>query len=171
KRQISITARYEEKPVLARKKPGEYADFRSPLKKYVMPLAFIRKGAWHYGPTNRDDGGGYLAFVRTKEAAGFDFVMLYESMKRAPYRICPEPDKPHAHPTTQVMMFLGTDPYRMEDLGAEFEICLGKELEKHSFTKSTAVLTPPFLPHWPGGVVRLERPIIMCDIHPFGNER
>ncbi|MCS7114925.1 MAG: hypothetical protein RMJ15_06740 [Nitrososphaerota archaeon] len=169
--EISLTAEYHEKPVPTRKEPGPIAVFRSATKKYIMPLAFIRKGAWHYGPTNRDDSGGYLAFVQTKEAAGFDFVMLYESIKRGPYRIGPDPDKPHAHPTTQIMLFLSTDPYNMEDLGAEFEICLGKEMERHKFTKSTAVLTPPFLPHWPGGVVKLERPIIMCDIHPFGNER
>ncbi|MEM2465532.1 MAG: hypothetical protein QXL85_08005 [Candidatus Bathyarchaeia archaeon] len=169
--EISLTAEYQEKPVLTDKKPGPYASFRSALKKYVMPLAFIRKGAWYYGPANRDDGGGYLAFVQTKEKAGFDFVILYESIKRAPYRIGPDPEKPHTHPTTQIMLFLGTDPYNMEDLGAEFEICIGEEMEKHKFTKSTAVLIPPFLPHWPGGVVKLKRPIIMCDIHPFGNER
>jgi hypothetical protein len=168
--EISLTPKYSEKPVLTKKQPGPIAGMRSPMKKYVMPLAFVRKGAWAYGPTNRDDGGGHLAFVRTKDVAGFDFVMLYESMKRGPYRICPEPEKPHAHPTTQIMMFLGTNPYDLTDLGAEFEICLGKELEKHTFTKSTAVLTPPFLPHWPGGVVKLDKPIIMCDIHPFGNE-
>lgn len=169
--EISMTPEYKEKPTLTKKKHGPIAGFRSPTRKYVMPLAFIRKGAWHYGPTNRDDGGGHLAFVMTKERAGFDFVMLYESMKRGPYRIGPEPEKPHAHPTTQIMMFLGTNPYDMTDLGATFEICLGKEIEKHTFTKSTAVLTPPFLPHWPGGVVKLDRPIIMCDVHPFGNDR
>jgi hypothetical protein len=169
--EISMTPEYTEKPVHADKKPGPIAGWRSATRKYIMPLAFIRKGAWHYGPTNRDDGGGYIAFVRTKEAAGFDFVMLYESMKRGPYRIGPEPDKPHTHPTTQIMMFLSTNPDDLSDLGADFEICLGKEQEKHSFNKSTAILTPPFLPHWPGGVVKLEKPIIMADIHPFGNER
>jgi hypothetical protein len=168
--EISLTSKYSEKPALVDKQPGPIAGMRSPMKKYIMPLAFTRKGAWAYGPTNRDDGGGHLAFVRTKEVAGFDFVMLYESMKRGPYRLCPDPEKPHAHPTTQIMMFMGTDPYNMEDLGAEFEICLGKELEKHTFNKSTAILTPPFLPHWPGGVVKLDKPMIMCDIHPFGND-
>jgi hypothetical protein len=68
------------------------------------------------------------------------------------------------------MMFMGTDPYNLGELGADFEICLGKEQEKHKFNKSTAILTPPFLPHWPGGVVKLEKPMIMCDIHPFGND-
>ncbi len=168
--EISIAAEYLETPVLADKKPGPLAGWRSAMRKYIMPLAFMRKGAWNYGPTNRDDGGGYLSIVRTKEAAGFDFVMLYENMKRGPYRIGPDPDKPHTHPTTQIMMFLGTDTDNLSDLGADFEICLGKEMEKFKFNKSTAVLTPPFVPHWPGGVLKLDRPIIMADIHPFGND-
>lgn len=167
--EISITDKYAEKQ-LAKKEPGPIVAMRSATRQYVMPLAFIRKGAWHYGPTNRDDGGGHLAFIMTKDKAGFDCTILYESMKRGPYRLCPDPEKPHAHPTTQIMMFMGTDPYNMEDLGAEFEICLGKELEKHTFTRSSAILTPPFLPHWPGSVVKLDKPMIMCDIHPFGNE-
>jgi hypothetical protein len=168
--EISIAPVYKEKPFKTDKKPTPPVDWRAETRKYVMPLAFSRKGAWHYGPLNRDDGGGYISFVVTKEKAGFDFVMLYESMKKAPYRICPDPDKPHAHPTTQVMCFLGTDTDDLTDLGAEFEICLGKEEERHRFTKSTAVVTPPFLPHWPGGLVKLDKPIVMCDIHPFGND-
>ena len=68
------------------------------------------------------------------------------------------------------MMFLGTDTDDLSDLGADFEICMGKEMEKHKFNKVDSLLTPPFLPHWPGGVVKLNRPIIMADIHPFGNE-
>jgi hypothetical protein len=100
--EISMTPKYEEKPALTIKKTGPIAGFRSATRKYVMPLAFIRKGAWHYGPTNRDDGGGHIAFIQTKAAAGFDFVMLYESMKRGPYRIGPDPDKPHTHPTTRL---------------------------------------------------------------------
>jgi hypothetical protein len=168
--EISIAAEYKETLIQTDRKPGPVAGWRSATRKYIMPLAFMRKGAWNYGPLNRDDGGGYIAFVRTKEVAGFDFVMLYESMKNGPYRICPDPDNPHTHPTTQVMMFLGTDTDDLSDLGADFEICMGKEIEKHKFNKSTAVLTPPFVPHWPGGVIKLTRPIIMADIHPFGNE-
>ncbi|OGO32913.1 MAG: hypothetical protein A2Z29_01605 [Chloroflexi bacterium RBG_16_56_11] len=167
--EISIAPECRETPLATDKKPTPPAGWRSKYRKYIMPLAFTRKGAWHYGPENRDDGGGYISFIRTQDA-GFDFVMLYENMKKGPYRLCPEPDKPHAHPTTQIMCFLGTDTDDPGDLGAEFEICLGKEEERHRFNRSTAVVTPPLLPHWPGGVVKLTRPIIMADIHPFGNE-
>jgi hypothetical protein len=168
--EISMAPKYSEKAVLAGKKPGPVAGFRADTKKYVMPLAFMRKGAWHYGPTNHDDGGGHISFVMTKDKAGFDFTMLYESMKRGPYRIGPDPDKPHTHPTTQIMMFVGTDTDDLGELHADFEICMGKEMEKHQFNRSSAILAPPFVPHWPGGILKLEKPIIMCDIHPFGND-
>ena len=169
--EISIASEYKETQITTDRKPSGLVGWKSQYRKYVMPLSFARKGAWHYGALNRDDGGGYISYVRTKDVAGFDFVMLYESMKKGPYRIGPDPDNPHTHPTTQIMCFFGTDADDLSELGAEFEICLGKEEERHAFTKSSVVLTPPFLPHWPGGVVKLTKPIIMADIHPFGNER
>ncbi len=167
--EISLAKECAETVYVTEKKPTLSGGFRTKYGKYLIPLSFRRKGAWHYGPTNRDDGGGSLAFVRTQEA-GFDFVMLYENMKKAPYRICPEPEKPHAHPTTQIMLFLGTDTDDISKFNAEFEICMGQELEKHVFTTPTAVITPPFLPHWPGGLLKVNKPILMCDIHPFGND-
>ncbi|HSW58557.1 MAG TPA: hypothetical protein VLH15_09155 [Dehalococcoidales bacterium] len=167
--EISIAAQCSETVYVTDKKPVLASGFRTKYGKYISALSFRRKGAWYYGPTNRDDGGGSIAFVRTQEM-GFDFVMLYENMKKAPYRLCPEPEKPHAHPTTQIMLFLGTDPEDISQFNAEFEICMGKELEKHVFTQPTAVITPPFLPHWPGGLVKAKKPILMCDIHPFGND-
>lgn len=170
--EVSITSEYSETPITTDRKPSEPAGWRgSKYRKYILPLSFIRKGAWAYGPENRDDGGGYISYIRTQDAAGFDFVMLYESMRKAPYRIGPDPYNPHTHPTTQVMCLLGTDTDDLSDLGAEFEICLGEEEERHVFNKSTAVVTPPFLPHWPGGILKCTRPIIFADIHPFGNQR
>jgi hypothetical protein len=167
--EISITPEYQEKVMPSDKKPSEPVGMRSKYGKYKIPLAFRRKGAWTYGPTNRDDGGGSIAYVRTEDA-GIDFMMIYENMKKAPYRIGPDPDKPHTHPTTQAMLFLGSDTADLNELGAEFEICLGKEEERHVFTRPTAIITPPYLPHWPGGVLKLSRPILMLDVHPFGNQ-
>jgi hypothetical protein len=46
---------------------------------------------------------------------------------------------------------------------------MGKELERHVFTKTSAIITPPYLPHWPGGVLKCHRPMIFCDIHPGGD--
>lgn len=167
--EVSVTPDYSEESFPTNRQPSAPAGMKSQYKKYFFPLLFRRKGAWYYGPKNRDDGGGSVSLLSTKDT-GIDFVTFYENMKKAPYRLCPEPDKPHAHPTTQVMLFLGTDMDNLNELGAEFEICLGQELERHVFTAPTAVITPPFLPHWPGGLLKCDRPILMIDIHPFGND-
>lgn len=166
--EISLTETCKETPLETDKKPGDLAGFQSKTRKYVMPLKFERKGAWFYGKENRDDGGGHISYVRTHDA-GFDFFIIFESMKRGPYRIGPDP-RPHTHPHAQIMIFQGTDPDDLNELGADFEICMGKELEKYAFNKSTAVMTPPFVPHWPGGVVKLDKPMLMIDIHPFDDE-
>ena len=97
--EISITKEYSEKPFVTDKKPSPPVGMRPKYMKNVAPILFRRKGAWVYGPTNHDDGGGTISFIVTKEA-GFECVCIYESMKKAPYRIGPNPDKPHAHPTT-----------------------------------------------------------------------
>jgi hypothetical protein len=167
--EISIAKEYSEKPFVTNNKPSEPVGMRPKYMKNIQPILFRRKGAWVYGPTNPDDGGGTISFIMTKDA-GFDFVALYESMKKAPYRIGPNPDKPHAHPTTQCMMFLGTDPTDLSKLNAEFEICIGKEEEKYTFTSPTAVVCPPFIPHWPGGTLAQTKPILFFDVHPFGND-
>jgi hypothetical protein len=166
--EVSVAAEYKETLVPTNKKPTEPLGWKSKYKKHIVPLAFAHKGAWHYGPENRDDGGGDIAFINGKDF-GIETVILYESMKKAPYRLCPDPDSPHAHATTQCMFFMGTDTDDLNNLGAEFEICLGKEEERHVFTQPSVVLTPPFLPHWPGGLLKIDKPVLMCDVHPFGN--
>ena len=167
--EVSLASEYKDMLITADRQPSAPVGFNGgKYGKNILPLSFRRKGAWFYGPDNRDDGGGAISFIRTQEL-GFNFTMLYESIKRAPYRIGPRPDKPHAHANTQVMLFLGTDTDDLSKLGAEFEICVGKEEERHVFTAPTAVVTPPYLPHWPGGVIKIARPIIMVDIHPSGD--
>jgi hypothetical protein len=166
--EVSLAPLYKEKVIATERKPSEPVGFRSRYGKHVMPLTFRRKAAWYYGPKNRDDGGGSVSFVRGNDV-GINFTMIYENIKKAPYRLCPDPDKPHAHANTQVMLFLGADPDDLGELGGEFEICMGQEEERHVFTRPTAVITPPFLPHWPGGAVKLSRPMLMVDIHPSGD--
>ncbi len=166
--EVSLAPNYQEKTIATDQKPSAPVGFRSRYNKHVMPLTFRRKAAWYYGPKNRDDGGGWVSIVRGNDV-GINFTLIYENIKKAPYRIGPDPERPHAHANTQVMLFLGSDPNDLNELGGEFAICLGKEEERHIFTKPTAVITPPFLPHWPGGALKLDSPILMMDIHPSGD--
>ena len=65
---------------------------------------------------------------------------------------------PHAHPTSEILGFFGTNPEDPYDLGAEIELCMGEELEKHTFTKSTLVYIPPGMVHAPLIYKRIDRP-------------
>jgi hypothetical protein len=58
-----------------------------------------------------------------------------------------EEQEPHSHPHGVVMGFFANNPDDVFDLGAEIEIRIGDELEKHSFNQSTLVYIPPGLLH------------------------
>jgi hypothetical protein len=64
---------------------------------------------------------------------------------------------------------MGTDLNDLSKLGAEAEICLGKEMERHLITEPTAVVIPGGLAHNPLVITRIERPMILTDIRPFGS--
>jgi hypothetical protein len=168
---VSCAPEYKEKPLRADKKAFDKTPVMTWNAKYrdnVINLAFTRKGAWSYGPKNRDDSGGSLAFIRGKDPA-FDFLIMCESIKKAPYRFGPEPDKPHVHPKPEILTFIGTDLNDLSQLGGEVEIYLGKEMERHVLTVPTAVVIPGGLAHCPLVITRVDRPMILTDIRPFGS--
>ena len=143
--------------------------FTAKHRDNVINLAFSRKGPWSYGPRNRDDSGGYLAFIRGRDPA-FDFLIMCESLKKAPYRFGPIPDKPHIHPKPEILFLLGTDLNDLSKLGGEAEIVLGKELETHVITKPSAIVIPGGFPHCPFTITRVDRPLILTDVRPYGSE-
>jgi hypothetical protein len=133
----------------------------------ISHLAFERKGAWHYGPANRDDAGGSLGILRGE--GGFDFMMLIETIKKAPYRFGPNPDKPHSHSHPEILLFLGTDSNDLSQLGGEAEIALGPEMERHIINAPTAVVVPGGLLHCPLTINKVAKPFILTDVRPFGH--
>lgn len=55
----------------------------------------------------------------------------------------------HTHPVDEVLVFAGVDPSNIDYLGAEIEIDLGKEHERHIINKPSVVICPAGLPHCP----------------------
>jgi uncharacterized RmlC-like cupin family protein len=143
--------------------------FDAKYRENIINVAFIRKSAWHYGPKNPDDSGGSLAFIRGRDPK-FDFLIMCESLKKAPYRFGPEPDKPHAHTKLEILFFIGTDLNDITQLGGEAEIYLGKEMERYVINKPTAVVIPGKVPHNPLVITRVDRPFILCDVRPLGTD-
>ncbi len=169
---VSCAPECEEIPLPAGRKRAASVPvtiFNAKYRDNIINIAFTRKGAWSYGPKNPDDSGGSLAFIRGRDPK-FDFLIMCESLKKAPYRFGPEPDKPHAHPMPEILFFIGTDLNDLTRLGGEAEIYLGKELERHVITAPTAVVIPGKLAHCPLVITRVDRPFILCDVRPFGTD-
>jgi len=163
---ISMTAEIKAEPVLEDKPIGPFAQWRfSKYSKNVAELGFKRNGPWHYGPKNPDTNGGYITDI---DAAGFEFNMSYESMKKAPYRFTPEPDKPHVHPYTEFLVFMGCDCSDLNEFPAEVEVCMGEEMETHLVAKPTVAIQPKGHPHCPVRVLKQSKPWIFMVLRPWG---
>jgi len=71
---------------------------------------------------------------------------------------------PEVHDFDQVLIFMGSDPRNIGDLGAQVELCLGSGREKHMITTSTAVFVPKGTPHMPATTLRMDRRFILMTI-------
>ena len=160
---FSCVPEYKATPVTTDKAPSEIAGWQSKYKNRIFRVPFKRKGAWSYGPLNPDDAGGVIASINPKDM-GFDFHFNYESIRKAPYRFGPVPDRPHTHDYDEILLFMGADCNDLGELGAECEISLGKEMERHTVTTPTVVALPKGVPHCPLAVNKLHKPFVFWDI-------
>jgi len=170
---VSVAPKCKDIPLPVDKEKIEKAPvlgFQAKYRNYVVNLAFTRKGAWSYGPTNHDDSGGSLSRIQNSDC-GFDFLIMYEDIKKTPYRFGPNPDKPHVHPKPEVLFFTGTDLNDLSKLNGEVEFYLGKEkeMERYVITEPTAVVVPDGLAHCPLYILRADKPITLTDVRPFGS--
>jgi hypothetical protein len=164
---ISLVPELTSNPVTLDDSPPKFAQFmRSIYRENVQPLAFTRNGPWHYGPLNQDTHEGAITDIHGKD---FEFHMSYESMNKAPYRFGPVPDKPHVHPYTEFLLFMGADTDDLSDLGAECELYMGKEMERHIITTPTVAIQPKGHAHCPLIVTRQDKPWIFCVVRPWGH--
>ena len=164
---VSVAPQLTSKVFKLNDKPGKEAGFmRSQYRENVQQLAFTRNGPYHYGPLNPDTHEGAITDIHGKD---FEFHMSYESMNKAPYRFGPVPDKPHVHPYTEFLLFIGADPYNLSVLPAEVECYMGKEMEKHVITKPTVAIQPAGHAHCPVIVTKQDRPWIFAVVRPWGH--
>jgi hypothetical protein len=168
---VSCAAEYKCTKLSSEKaasEPVSIAGWFSKYSKNIMHVPFVRKGAWHYGPLNRDDAGGMISEIDFKDF-GFKFNMSHESIIKAPYRFGPVPDKPHVHNYHEFLCFIGADTNDLSYLGGEAELSIGREQEKHIINAPTIAIMPKGLPHCPLTITKVERPFIFSVIRPFGH--
>lgn len=71
---------------------------------------------------------------------------------------------PHMHKENEIIFLLGGDPENPYDLGAEVELCLGPEMEKHTITRSCCLHIPGGLPHGFYHINRCTRPWMFIEV-------
>jgi hypothetical protein len=71
----------------------------------------------------------------------------------------------HYHPEEEILCFLGFDPDNLGYLGAELELGMGKDYERHIFNKPTIAVCPAGFPHLPLITRWVDKPyafIVIC---------
>jgi hypothetical protein len=74
----------------------------------------------------------------------------------------------HVHPTDEVLVYLGLDPNAPDNLGAEIELDLGAEHERHFINKSSVVVCPAGMPHLPQVTRWVDKPFAFFAIYLSG---
>jgi hypothetical protein len=71
----------------------------------------------------------------------------------------------HTHPEAEILCFLGLDPDDLTILGAELELGMGQDYERHIFNKPTVAVCPQGFPHLPLITRWVDKPygfIVVC---------
>ncbi len=72
---------------------------------------------------------------------------------------------PHIHKDAELLFHIGSDPENPMDLGAEVEIYMGPELERHVFSRTTCIFIPANFIHSPWRPIKTVRPWIFIEVN------
>ena len=97
---------------------------------------------------------------------GADVCIGYHCLANAEYKA----PYPHTHDFHELLCFIGGNPKDINDFGAEIEMCLGEEQEKHVITSTTVISIPPGLVHCPLTVKKCDpnRPVVFLEVSLTG---
>ncbi len=71
----------------------------------------------------------------------------------------------HTHPEEEILVYVGLDPDNVEHLGAELELGMGPDHERHIINKPTVAICPKGFPHLPLITRWVDRPygfVVVC---------
>ncbi|OGO32486.1 MAG: hypothetical protein A2Z29_06695 [Chloroflexi bacterium RBG_16_56_11] len=103
----------------------------------------MRPAEFGVGPGNGDQ----IVWLYGKDLEGFDVNFTWGFYSR-----CGKwhrGGEAHTHPEAEILCFLSLDPDHLEALGAELELGMGKDYERHIFNKPTVAICPAGFPHLP----------------------
>jgi len=117
-------------------------------------------------PKEREIGFGAMKmFVTFADDDIIDGCHYFSAMWMGPSSTRTMGHGPHTHPVPEVLVAIGSDPEHPEDLGAEFEMFMGTEMERHVITKSTLIYVPEDTVHCPFNILKVTRPFLFMQAH------
>ena len=108
--------------------------------------------------------GPVLSRLDDTVVKGCYFYFLHWVLPNIPFDF-PIGHPPHIHKDAELLFHIGTNPDDPMDLGAEVELHMGPELERHVITKTTVVYIPPNFIHCPWKPLRTDRPWIFLEVN------
>jgi len=150
---------------------GKYAHLVKPLKSSVIiergkPIPVVEEKNQSLGQKPGPGNTDHLVMLTGKDLEGLNLSLFWG--------FCSQPGLwrrgvgAHVHPNDEVLVFVGMDPADPDTLGAEIEIDLGAEHERHLFTRSSAVLCPAGVPHLPIVTRWVDKPFAFFAINLSG---
>jgi hypothetical protein len=107
------------------------------------------------------EGGKWIVYSDcTKIDSGLLMRIIRYSPEKAPYPVIDV--QAHEYPT--MLLFLGTDLKDCSDLGAEVELFLGPEKERHVISQSALVYVPADTVHGPFKVLKANKPFNFLEV-------
>ena len=111
-----------------------------------------------------DDSGSFEKCVKIgKSIHGLNVHIQYGTFKN-PGPLNTGENGMHVHDFDQLMLCIGSDPNNLMELGAEVEVCLGKEKERHLFAAPMAIAIPKGVPHFPATIKKMDKKFQYMEI-------
>jgi len=170
----------QERPAKAAPSGGKYAHLVKPLKSGLViergkfnPARFTEEEIARRGETG--DGNGmklgpgnadHLTWMFGKNLEGLNVNMDWGFFSQP--GLWHRGVGGHVHPTDEVLVYVGTDPTNIGSLGAEIEIDMGKEHERHLINRPSVVICPAGLQHAPIVTRWIDRPFAFFSINLSG---
>jgi len=109
-----------------------------------------------------------MARMQDSIAKGSHFYLIHWMM---PDVVAPLGDQPfgghppHIHKDAELLFHIGTNPDDPMDLGAEVEMYMGPELERHVFSRTCCIWIPPNFIHAPWKPLKTVKPWIFIEVN------
>jgi hypothetical protein len=148
---------------------GKYAHLIKPLSgALLVERGKPKAGGEKMGPGNAD----HLILLTCKELEGLNASIFWGFCSQS--GIWRREAGAHVHPADEALLYVGTDSDDRNYLGAEIEIDLGAEHERHLFNKPSVVICPAGTPHLPQVTRWVDRPfaffaVTLSDEHETEN--